>query len=99
MVMYSDSETLSRVTAVRSRYTKGSFYTSVRIPPVTDNVFSTTGVEQHKALRANIAGGVRSPPIPPTAFPCLSNISCPTYNDERGIMKEVSNTSTKVLGP
>lgn len=58
MVMYSDSETLSRVTAVRSPYTKGSFYTSVRLPPVTDNVFSTTGVEEHRALRAKIAGGV-----------------------------------------
>ena len=58
VVMYSDSETFGRVTGVRSPYTKGSFYTSVKIPPCTGNVFSETGAEEHKAMRAKLAGGV-----------------------------------------
>lgn len=56
--MYSDSETFARVVGVRSPYTKGSFYTSVKIPPCTGNVFSETGAEEHKAMRAKLAGGV-----------------------------------------
>ena len=65
VVLYSDSETFSRLVGVRSPYTKGSFYSSVRVPPLTDSVFSITGAEEHKALRAKLAGGVSEPsPFP-----------------------------------
>lgn len=74
VVMYSDSETFSRVVGVRSPYTKGSFYSSVKVPPLTDNVFSETGPEEHKAMRAKLAGGVSAP------FPFLFNFSHPPYS-------------------
>ncbi|SPO06561.1 related to pisatin demethylase (cytochrome P450) [Cephalotrichum gorgonifer] len=57
IVMYSDPETFGRVVGVRSPYTKGSFYSSVAIPPLVSNVFSVTDAEEHKALRAKLAGG------------------------------------------
>ena len=68
MVMYSDPETFARVVGVRSAYTKGSFYSSVRLPPVEDNVFSTTDADEHKVLRAKLAGGVSKPSLPLPSF-------------------------------
>lgn len=64
-VLYSDDKTFSRLTGVRSPYTKGSFYNSVRIPPVADNSFSTTVPAEHKAIRGKLAGGVSEGPLPP----------------------------------
>ena len=76
VVLYSDSETFSRLVGVRSPYTKGSFYSSVRVPPMTENVFTITGAEEHKALRAKLAGGVsgslflsHSPPFKDPPYP------------------------------
>lgn len=45
------------MSAVRSIYTKGDFYTSGRIVPNVDNVVSERDEVKHKAMRAKMAPG------------------------------------------
>lgn len=46
------------MSAVRSGYTKGDFYSSGRIVPGVDNVVSMRDEAKHKAMRAKMAPGV-----------------------------------------
>jgi hypothetical protein len=46
------------MSAVRSTYTKGDFYSSGRIIPKVDNVVSERDEVKHKAMRAKMAPGV-----------------------------------------
>ena len=53
-----DPVVLRSMSAVRSTYTKGDFYTSGRIVPNVDNVVSERDEVKHKAMRAKMAPGV-----------------------------------------
>lgn len=55
-----DPEVLRRMSAVRSRYTKGKFYASGKIVPDVDNVVSLRDPTKHKEMRALMAPGVCS---------------------------------------
>lgn len=46
------------MSAARSTYTKGDFYSSGRIVPGVDNVVSERDEAKHKFMRAKIAPGV-----------------------------------------
>ncbi|KAK7430183.1 hypothetical protein QQZ08_003368 [Neonectria magnoliae] len=57
-LLSTDPDVLWNMSAVRSEYTKGDFYTSGRIVPGVDNVVSTRDEAKHKAMRAKMAPGV-----------------------------------------
>jgi hypothetical protein len=46
------------MSAVRSTYTKGDFYTTGRVVPGVDNVVSQRDEVRHKAMRAKMVPGV-----------------------------------------
>ncbi|GKT64198.1 cytochrome P450 [Colletotrichum tofieldiae] len=50
-----DPDSLRKMSAVRSPYTKGDFYDSGRITPGVDNVVSMRDEHEHKAMRARMA--------------------------------------------
>ncbi|KAH7027769.1 cytochrome P450 [Microdochium trichocladiopsis] len=50
----SDPETLRRMSAVRSPYTKGTFYETGRITPGEDTIVSLRDEARHKALRSKM---------------------------------------------
>ncbi|KPM37142.1 hypothetical protein AK830_g9413 [Neonectria ditissima] len=54
---YSGTFVLRNMSAVRSEYTKGGFYSSGRIVPGVDNVVSMRDEVKHKAMRAKMAPG------------------------------------------
>ncbi|KAH7196656.1 cytochrome P450 [Fusarium flagelliforme] len=56
-LLSTDPVVLRRLSAVRSTYTKGDFYTSGRIVPNVDNVVSERDEVKHKAMRAKMAPG------------------------------------------
>ncbi|KAH6900409.1 cytochrome P450 [Thelonectria olida] len=56
-LLCTDPDVLRKMSAVRSAYTKGSFYTSGRIVPGVDNVVSMRDEVKHKAMRAQMAPG------------------------------------------
>ena len=57
-LLSTDPVLLRSMSAVRSTYTKGDFYTSGRIVPNVDNVVSERDEVKHKAMRAKMAPGV-----------------------------------------
>lgn len=58
-LLSADPDVLRRMSAVRSLYTKGSFYESGRITPGVDNVVSMRDEEKHKEMRARMWTAVR----------------------------------------
>ncbi|KAF4878426.1 Cytochrome P450 monooxygenase lolP1 [Colletotrichum siamense] len=54
-LLCTDPDSLRKMSAVRSPYTKGDFYDSGRITPGVDNVVSMRDEEEHKAMRARMA--------------------------------------------
>ncbi|KAJ0382975.1 hypothetical protein COL922a_011429 [Colletotrichum nupharicola] len=54
-LLCTDPDSLLKMSAVRSPYTKGDFYDSGRITPGVDNVVSMRDEEEHKAMRARMA--------------------------------------------
>ncbi|KAF4343210.1 pisatin demethylase (cytochrome P450) [Fusarium beomiforme] len=54
-LLSTDPVVLRSMSAVRSTYTKGDFYTSGRIVPGVDNVVSERDEAKHKAMRAKMA--------------------------------------------
>ncbi|KAK4189128.1 putative cytochrome P450 E-class, group I [Podospora australis] len=59
-LLCTDPDTLRRISAVRSLYTKGEFYETGRIIPGHNNVVSERDETKHKALRAKMAGAASS---------------------------------------
>lgn len=57
-VLSTDPVVLRNMSAVRSTYTKGDFYSSGRIVPDVDNVVSERNEAKHKFMRAKMAPGV-----------------------------------------
>ncbi|KAK0739351.1 cytochrome P450, partial [Apiosordaria backusii] len=55
-LLCTDPETLRRMSAVRSRYTKGVFYETGRIIPGCNNIGCERDEKRHKALRAKMGG-------------------------------------------
>ncbi|KAK4176254.1 cytochrome P450 [Triangularia setosa] len=55
-LLCTDPETLRRMSAVRSAYTKGVFYETGRIIPGCNNIVCERDENKHKALRAKMAG-------------------------------------------
>ena len=60
-LLSTDPVVLRNMSAVRSTYTKGDFYTSGRIVPNVDNVVSERDEVKHKAMRAKMAPGASHP--------------------------------------
>ncbi|KAG9507987.1 hypothetical protein J7337_001544 [Fusarium musae] len=56
-VLSTDPVVLRNMSAVRSTYTKGDFYSSGRIVPGVDNVVSERDEAKHKFMRAKMAPG------------------------------------------
>ncbi|SPJ72333.1 related to pisatin demethylase (cytochrome P450) [Fusarium torulosum] len=56
-LLSTDPVVLRSMSAVRSTYTKGDFYSSGRIIPNVDNVVSERDEAKHKAMRAKMAPG------------------------------------------
>ncbi|WZH40486.1 uncharacterized protein QYS62_001419 [Fusarium acuminatum] len=56
-LLSTDPVVLRSMSAVRSTYTKGDFYSSGRIIPKVDNVVSERDEVKHKAMRAKMAPG------------------------------------------
>ncbi|KAF4945581.1 hypothetical protein FGADI_11837 [Fusarium gaditjirri] len=56
-VLSTDPVVLRSMSAVRSTYTKGDFYSSGRIVPGVDNVVSERDESKHKFMRAKMAPG------------------------------------------
>ncbi|KAM0292219.1 hypothetical protein ACHAO9_003192 [Fusarium lateritium] len=56
-LLSTDPAVLRSMSAVRSTYTKGDFYSSGRIIPNVDNVASERDEVRHKAMRAKMAPG------------------------------------------
>lgn len=56
-VLSTDPVVLRNMSAVRSTYTKGDFYSSGRIVPGVDNVVSERNEAKHKFMRAKMAPG------------------------------------------
>jgi hypothetical protein len=56
--MISDYEMVKRMGAPRSKYTKGYWYTTARIVPGQDHLFSLRDDERRKALKAKMGPGV-----------------------------------------
>ncbi|KAK7404120.1 hypothetical protein QQX98_010078 [Neonectria punicea] len=56
-LLSTDPDVLRNMSAVRSEYIKGGFYTSGRIVPGVDNVVSMRDEVKHKAMRAKMAPG------------------------------------------
>ncbi|KAH8734711.1 cytochrome P450 [Ilyonectria robusta] len=54
-LLSTDPVVLRNMSAVRSRYTKGDFYSSGRIVPGVDNVVSMRDEAKHKVMRAKMA--------------------------------------------
>jgi len=54
-LLCTDPDSLRKISAVRSPYTKGDFYDSGRITPGVDNVVSMRDESEHKAMRARMA--------------------------------------------
>ncbi|WDK10806.1 cytochrome P450 [Colletotrichum graminicola] len=57
-LLCTDPDSLRKISAVRSPYTKGDFYDSGRITPGVDNVVSMRDENEHKAMRARMAPAV-----------------------------------------
>ncbi|KAG4293831.1 hypothetical protein FPRO06_00416 [Fusarium proliferatum] len=57
-VLSTDPVVLRNMSAVRSTYTKGDFYSSGRIVPGVDNVVSERNEAKHKFMRAKMAPGL-----------------------------------------
>jgi hypothetical protein len=57
-VLSTDPVVLRNMSAVRSNYTKGDFYSSGRIVPGVDNVVSERDEAKHKFMRVKMAPGV-----------------------------------------
>ncbi|WYZ44538.1 hypothetical protein EsH8_VII_000974 [Colletotrichum jinshuiense] len=53
-LLCTDPDSLRKMSAVRSTYTKGDFYDSGRITPGVDNVVSMRNENEHKAMRARM---------------------------------------------
>ncbi|OLN85443.1 Pisatin demethylase 21 [Colletotrichum chlorophyti] len=54
-LLCTDPDSLRKMSAVRSPYTKGDFYDAGRITPGVDNVVSMRHEGEHKAMRARMA--------------------------------------------
>jgi hypothetical protein len=59
--MFSDPDTFRKISAVRSPYTKGEFYTFARLVPDEDNLFSMRDEEKRRELKAKMASAVSTP--------------------------------------
>jgi hypothetical protein len=57
-VLSTDPAVLRNMSAVRSTYTKGDFYSSGRIVPGVNNVVCERDEAKHKFMRAKMAPGV-----------------------------------------
>lgn len=55
-LLCTDPDTIRRIAAARSLYTKGDFYESGRVIPGYDNVVSQRDETKHKELRAKMTG-------------------------------------------
>ncbi|KAJ5016270.1 Cytochrome P450 monooxygenase lolP1 [Colletotrichum sp. SAR 10_99] len=56
-VMFSDPDTLKRIAAARSRYTKGEWYAVGRTTPGEDHLFSMRDEEKRKNLKSKMGPG------------------------------------------
>ncbi|KAK0621927.1 cytochrome P450 [Bombardia bombarda] len=56
-VMFSDPETLQRLSAIRSPFTKGPWYEGARAVPGHDHVFSLVDEQKHKERKAKMGPG------------------------------------------
>jgi hypothetical protein len=71
--MFSDPDTWKRVSAVRSKYTKGPFYTVTRVSPGEGHLFSMRDEEKRKALKGKMGPAVR---LHVEAFDQVSAAAC-----------------------
>lgn len=50
-----------RILGVRSGYTRGPWFDSIKIDPHMPNIVSEKDVKKHARLRSKLAAGVRAP--------------------------------------
>ncbi|CCF41329.1 cytochrome P450 [Colletotrichum higginsianum] len=77
-LLCTDPDSLRRMSAVRSPYTKGDFYDSGRITPGVDNIVSMRDENEHKAMRARMA-------------PAYTNKKTDGFGFESGINRQLAN--------
>jgi hypothetical protein len=57
-VLISDADTIRRVLAVGSRYTRGPWFDTLRMDPARNNITSERDMKKHQAVRHVLANGV-----------------------------------------
>lgn len=67
-VIFSDANTLRRVSGIRSQYTRGPFYEVMRAQPNKDHVSSTRDEQRHKELKSKMGPGVGFLQMPTQAY-------------------------------
>jgi hypothetical protein len=58
-IIVSDPESIRRVLATSSKYTRGPWFDTLRLHPTITNVISERDPEKHQQLRAMLGPGVR----------------------------------------